>query len=110
MGITVSGAKPARVWALIEASDGGVFRSDDAGATWTLVNNQNKLRQGAWYYDKLFADPKDSNVLGAVNTSLFRSKDDGRAFLHTPDPHGATHNLRFPSPTPAGLSDTREGL
>ena len=109
IGITVSGAKPARVWALIEASDGGVFRSDDAGATWTLVNNQNKLRQRAWYYDKIFADPKDSNVVWAVNTGLFRSKDGGKTFLHMSDPHGDNHDLWIASNDPQRLIESNDG-
>ncbi len=109
IGITVSGAKPARVWALIEAQDGGVFRSDDGGATWTRVNEQNKLRQRAWYYNKIFADPKDSNVVWAVNTGLFRSKDGGKTFLHVPDPHGDNHDLWIAANDPQRLIESNDG-
>ena len=109
IGITVSGAKPARVWALIEAQDGGVFRSDDGGATWTPVNAQNKLRQRAWYYNKIFADPKDSNVVWAVNTGLFRSKDGGKTFLHVADPHGDNHDLWIASNDAQRLIESNDG-
>ena len=45
IGVTVSPANPDRVWAIVEAPEGGVFRSDDGGATWRLTNNERKLRQ-----------------------------------------------------------------
>lgn len=63
VGIAVSPAKSSRVWALIENDSGGVYRSDDGGGTWARVNAERKLRQRAWYYSKIYADPKDTNVV-----------------------------------------------
>ena len=54
IGVTVSPANSDRVWAIVEAEDGGVFRSDDAGKNWTKVNQERKLRQRAWYYSRIF--------------------------------------------------------
>jgi photosystem II stability/assembly factor-like uncharacterized protein len=94
IGIDVSPANPERVWAIVEAEpDGGVYRSDDAGKTWTRVNSENKLRQRAWYYSHLTADPKDPNTVYALNTSLFRSVDAGVTFTEVQVPHGDTHDL-----------------
>ena len=59
--VTVSPANPSRVWALIEAEDGGVYRSDDAGATWKR-NNERRLRQRACY-THIFADPKNADSM-----------------------------------------------
>ncbi|MEP7132313.1 MAG: glycosyl hydrolase, partial [Acidobacteriota bacterium] len=50
VGVAVSGARPERVWTIIEAEKGGVYRSDDGGEKWTKTNSENKLRQRAWYY------------------------------------------------------------
>ncbi|MCG8469362.1 MAG: glycosyl hydrolase, partial [Gemmatimonadetes bacterium] len=62
VGVTVAPADPDRVWAIIEAEpDGGVYRSDDGGATWTRTNSDNNLRQRAWYYTHVQADPVDPN-------------------------------------------------
>ena len=93
MGITVSPVKPSRVWALIEADSGGVYRSDDGGATWSWINHDHKLRVRAWYYMKIYADPKDSNEIYATNVIFYRSKDGGRTFQQINVLHGDTHDL-----------------
>ena len=78
IGIAISGANPNRVWALIEADSGGLYRSDDAGQTWRFLNGDRNIRQRAWYYTKLFADPKDTNVVHILNVSPYTSRDGGR--------------------------------
>ncbi len=94
IGITVSPANPKRVWAVIEADSGGVFRSDDAGDTWTRTNEERKLRQRAWYYSRVFADPKDENAVYVLNVEWFRSTDGGVTFPRSFDTHhGDNHDL-----------------
>ena len=81
IGITVSPAKPSRLWAIVEnEAAGGVYRSDDAGATWTYTSGDRNLRQRAWYYSKIYADPKDTNVVYAPQVSPMVSKDGGKTF------------------------------
>jgi len=109
VGLAVSPARPSRLWAIIEADSGGVYRSDDGGATWTWVNRDHKLRQRAWYYMRVTADPKDSDVVWAVNTGLFRSKDGGRSFEHLPDPHGDNHDLWIASNDPQRMIESNDG-
>ena len=109
VGLTVSRAKPSRLWAIIEADSGGVYRSDDGGATWTWVNRDHKLRQRAWYYMRIFADPKDTSTVWAVNTGLYRSKDGGRTFDHLPDPHGDNHDLWIAPNDPQRMIESNDG-
>ena len=109
IGIAVSAAKPARVWALIEADSGGVYRSDDGGATWRYLNSEHKLRERAWYYMKIFADPKDSNVVWAPNTNLYKSTDGGVTFRHVVDPHGDNHHLWIAPNDGNRLIETNDG-
>ena len=94
VGVSVSPADPNRVWAILEAEpDGGVYRSDDSGETWIRTNSDNNLRQRAWYYTHVQADPVDSNTIYALNTSLYRSVDGGVTFDVIPVPHGDVHDL-----------------
>ena len=62
-GVAVSGANSDRVWAMIEADDGGLYRSDDAGRTWKRVNEDRNMRQRAWYYSHVYADPLNADVV-----------------------------------------------
>lgn len=81
IGFAVSPVNPKRVWAIIEAEEGGVFRSDDAGATWQLLSQDRNLRQRAWYYSKLTADPKNADVVWAGNVGGFVSRDGGKTWV-----------------------------
>jgi photosystem II stability/assembly factor-like uncharacterized protein len=94
IGVTVSPANSDRVWALVEAEDGGLYRSDNAGKNWTKVNEERKLRQRAWYYSRIFADPIKPDTLYALNVGFFRSDDGGKTFpAQLTPPHGDNHYM-----------------
>ncbi len=108
VGITISPANPDRVWALVEAEPaGGLYRSDDGGTTWTRVNAENKIRQRAWYYYRIVADPVNENQVWLMSVQLHKSVDGGRNFESVPVPHGDTHDLWINplNPRIMGLSD-----
>jgi photosystem II stability/assembly factor-like uncharacterized protein len=93
IGVSVSPADSNRVYAIVEAADGGVFRSDDAGATWQRVNDSANLRQRAFYYTRIYADPVVRDRVYVLNTSLYRSNDAGASYSTIPTPHGDNHDL-----------------
>jgi hypothetical protein len=70
-----------------------MFMSNDAGETWTLTSNDNNIRQRAWYYNKVFVDPKNDNLVYAPNVNLMRSRDGGKTFQSINTPHGDHHDL-----------------
>jgi len=80
IGVSVSAVDDNRVYALVEAADGGVFRSDDAGTTWTLVNSENTLRQRAFYYADITADPMDKDLVYGENVGFYKSTDGGKTW------------------------------
>src|SRR5690242_18927283 len=92
IGVAVA-ANSDRVWALIEAKQGGLYRSDDAGDTWNLVNSDDRFTQRAWYYMHIVADPKDSNTVYILNVDFHRSTDGGHTFNKIKVPHGDNHGL-----------------
>ncbi|MGB3080364.1 MAG: glycosyl hydrolase, partial [Saprospiraceae bacterium] len=92
-GITVSPVNSNRLWAIIENEDGGVFRSDDSGKTWTKTNSDRNLRQRAWYYSRIYADPSSEGVVYVVNVSYHKSSDGGNSFSSYGASHGDHHDL-----------------
>ena len=109
IGLAVSPAKPALVWALIEADAGGVYRSDDGGATWRYVNAERKLRQRPWYYSRIFADPQDTNTVYALNVLAYKSTDGAVSFRHLEDPHGDNHDLWIAPNDPHRMIEANDG-
>ncbi|HEY7791593.1 MAG TPA: hypothetical protein VIC33_13840, partial [Vicinamibacterales bacterium] len=109
IGITVSGADSNRLWAIVENENGGVFRSDDGGATWTPVNDERKLRQRAFYYSNIFADPKNRDEVYVLNTAFYRSTDGGKTFSSIREPHGDNHDLWISSTDPNRMINADDG-
>ena len=110
IGVAVSGANSNRVYALVENEKGGLFRSDDAGATWALVNDKRDIRQRAFYYTHVFADPKDADVVYMQNTSMFRSTDGGKTMKAIDNgTHGDFHDLWLDPEDPAHLVVANDG-
>ena len=95
VGISASGGTAGRVYVVIEAAPGhgGVFRSDDGGETWTKTNGNNALFHRAEYYNRITADPLDSDRVYVLNKNFFRSDDGGRTFELVDVPHGDNHDL-----------------
>ncbi|MDR3082836.1 MAG: hypothetical protein LBV60_18265 [Streptomyces sp.] len=93
IGVAPSGAKPGRVWAIVEAEDGAVFRSDDYGEHWQRLSEQEDLRYRAWYYCHIFADPSDAETVWVLNMNNWRSTDGGKTFTAFPVQHGDCHDL-----------------
>ena len=109
IGVAVSPADGNRVYALIENDNGGLFKSDDAGATWTLANASRNIRQRAFYYTHVAADPKNKDVVYALNTSLFRSTDAGKTLTAIGGTHGDTHELWIDPDAPDHLMLANDG-
>ena len=109
IGIAVSGADSNRVYALIEAKDGGLYRSNDAGTSWTRVNDDERYRQRAWYFSHVFADPKQVDTIYVLNTGAYRSNDAGKTFELLPAPHGDHHGLWIDPANPRRLFNSNDG-
>lgn len=94
IGVSVSPINNQRVWAMVENKDqGGLYRSDNGGETWTKVNSDRNLRQRAWYYTRVYADTKDVDVVYVLNVRYHKSTDGGKTFSSHNAPHGDHHDL-----------------
>ena len=94
IGIDVPAANPDRVFAIVEAhpGEGGLWRSDDAGESWELVNETRVIQSRAWYYNHITADPNDENTVWIQNVPLLKSIDGGKSFARVDTAHGDYHD------------------
>ena len=109
IGFSVSGADSNRLYAQIEAEDGGFFLSDDAGATWTKVSERRDLRQRAFYYSRVFADPKVKDTVWVLNVNIFKSTDAGKTWKTSSVPHGDNHDMWIASTDSNRMIEANDG-
>jgi photosystem II stability/assembly factor-like uncharacterized protein/outer membrane murein-binding lipoprotein Lpp len=115
IGVAVSPANPRRVYATVEAPDsagvprGGIFRSDDAGATWTRTSGDQRWQVRAWYYSTITADPQDQNTVYVNNLGTWRSIDAGKSWTRISVPHGDTHLLWIDPKDPKRMIHANDG-
>ena len=92
--VAISASKPDRIYALIEAKPGaGLYRSEDVGKTWNLVNQQTSIITRPFYYCTLGVDPNDSDVVFVGDEGWFKSTDGGKTFRRATAPHGDHHDI-----------------
>ncbi len=110
IGVAVSPVDQNRVYAIMENEEGGVFVSEDGGESWTLTNDERKLRQRAFYYTRIYADPVDVDRVYVLNTAFYRSDDGGESFGRTISvPHGDNHDLWMAPDNPDRMINANDG-
>ena len=109
IGIAVS-ADPNRIYALVEAKvNGGMYRSDNSGADWQLVNGDHNLSQRPWYFSHIFADPKNPDVVYSLAYRMLHSIDGGHTFTKMEAPHGDHHALWIDPNNPKRMINGNDG-
>ncbi|MGH8279488.1 MAG: WD40/YVTN/BNR-like repeat-containing protein [Gammaproteobacteria bacterium] len=122
-GIAVAPSEPNVVYALVQAKTenpnkpGGLYRSDNGGQSWTLVNDSSELTQRAFYYMRVYVDPKDASTIYLPNVNVFVSHDSGKTLIALRPPHGDNHAFWINPDDPqvfiegndGGASVTRDG-
>ena len=79
--IAFAPSEPRRVYAIVDAKEGGLYVSEDAGVSWKRVSSDRRIWGRGWYFAGATVDPRDPNVVYALNTGIFRSTDGGKTFL-----------------------------
>ena len=92
IGVSVSPADSQRVYAIVEAEKGGLYRSDNAGEEWRRLNADRIVQARAWYYNHITADSQDENTVYVLNVPLLKSIDGGETFEIIKTPHGDHHD------------------
>ncbi|HEY3188887.1 MAG TPA: hypothetical protein VGJ70_15500, partial [Solirubrobacteraceae bacterium] len=81
IGLALSPSRPDRVYAMVDAPDGGLYRSDDGGASWIRASGDPRIWGRGWYFGGIAVEPRDPDVVYACNTALYRSRDGGQTFV-----------------------------
>jgi photosystem II stability/assembly factor-like uncharacterized protein len=110
VGVAIAPSDPKRVYALIEAEQGGLFRSDDRGESWTRASGYRGLRQRAWYYSTLTVHPTNPNEVWFPQVPMLRTIDGGRTIELVRDvPHGDHHDVWFDPRDPERIVVAHDG-
>jgi photosystem II stability/assembly factor-like uncharacterized protein len=78
IGIAVAPANSNLVYAIIDAKEGGIYRSNDAGASWHKMSEEKRIWGRGWYFGNVVVDPANPETVYVSNTSLYRSTDGGK--------------------------------
>jgi photosystem II stability/assembly factor-like uncharacterized protein len=98
IGIAIS-ANSNRLYATVATdlnvndSEAGIYRSEDAGDTWSLINTTPELVSRTSYYGQVVADPQNPDVVYVLEDDNFKSTDGGLSFKEWDTPHGDHHDL-----------------
>ncbi len=110
IGVAVSPVDSDRVYAIVEHAEGGVFVSDDGGETWEHTNDERRLRQRAFYYTRIYADPQERDVAYVLNTGFYQSRDGGKTFPRAYRvPHGDNHDLWIAPSNNQRMANSNDG-
>ncbi len=110
IAVAVAPSDSNRIYALIEAEKGGLYRSDDGGEKWSLVNGNHVIRQRPWYFSTLTVDPKNADVVWFPSVRLLKSIDGGKTFKQVKGPHHGDHHDIWIDPTnPRRMIDSNDG-
>lgn len=109
IGISVSRADNNRVWAIIEADNGGLYKSDNGGRSWRLINPDRLLRARSWYYMHIQAHPTERDWVYVMNAPLVESTDAGKTFVNMRTPHGDNHQIWINPEQPEYMINANDG-
>ena len=81
IGLAISRSNPNRVYALVEATKNGLYKSDDGGQTWSLMNsNPEFVSTRPFYFQEIACDPQNENRLWLIYQMISKSDDAGKNF------------------------------
>lgn len=110
VGVAVAPSDASRVYALVEAKKGGLFRSNDGGRSFSRINGHRVLRQRAWYYSTMRVDPNNADVIWFPQVGLVRSKDGGRSLSTVSGTgHGDHHDVWINPKHPQWIIEANDG-
>jgi len=81
LGAAIARGLRAAAGADAPKAPGGIYVSDDAGATWRLVNNEQRLWGRGWYFGQITVDPTNPDRAYDINTATYMTLDAGKTWV-----------------------------
>lgn len=109
--LAVSPADPSRLYVLMEApeGEGGLYRSDDYGATFRLVSTREEIINRPFYYCNITADPMNADVVYSLANRFMKSMDGGKTWQTLRPPHGDNHDMWINPENPKEFIESNDG-
>jgi photosystem II stability/assembly factor-like uncharacterized protein len=82
IGIAVARNNPDVVYALVEAKRNALYRSEDGGRTWKMVNDSRTVNPRPFYFAEIYVDPQNEDRIYTLHTNLTVSNDAGKTFTN----------------------------
>lgn len=99
VGVAIAPSNSQRIYALIENDKGGLFRSDDGGESWSLINGDRLLRQRAWYYSTITVHPANADTAFFPQVPMLKTIDGGKSVQTVRGFHHGDHHDMWIDPT-----------
>jgi photosystem II stability/assembly factor-like uncharacterized protein len=110
VGVAVAPSNGNRVYALIEAEKGGLFKSDDGGENWALATADRAIRQRAWYYTTFTVHPTNQEEIWFPQVPMLRTIDGGKTLQYIKGfHHGDHHDLWIDPKNPKRMISSNDG-
>ena len=109
IGLAIS-PTTGRIYALIESNKGILWRSDDAGANWSLVSSDTLVDQRPFYFSHLYVDPGNADHAYGLSASMSSTSDGGKTWRIAPGaPHGDFHGMWIAPNDPKRMIVSEDG-
>ncbi|MCB0651797.1 MAG: hypothetical protein KDC85_11015 [Saprospiraceae bacterium] len=93
IGLAFAPSEPRIIYALVEAKKNALYRSDDGGFKWQMINDKPDIGNRPFYYSDIFVDPLNENRVYSVFTYINVSEDGGRSFSQLMPAYGTTKGV-----------------
>jgi photosystem II stability/assembly factor-like uncharacterized protein len=93
IGLAMATNKPNIVYALIESAKNALYKSEDGGYTWKMINDSDDIGNRPFYYSDIFVDPENENRIYSVFTYVNVSEDGGRSFTELMPAYNTTRGV-----------------
>ncbi|ARV08905.1 hypothetical protein BTO05_04375 [Winogradskyella sp. PC-19] len=93
IGVAIAPGKPNVVYALVEAKKNALYKSEDGGFNWKMINKKSDIGNRPFYYSEIYVDPQNENRVYSVFTYVNVSEDGGKNFNQLMPAYGANNGV-----------------